>query len=98
MGARSGAFPKSSLARILQALLLSPTMRRSRLFLLITVLSVLPLQASSQEPTSEGFIVRLRDALESRDLPRYIGLFAPALRESERASFASRIEENGPTS
>ena len=73
-------------------------MRKSWPILLATVLSVFPLQAADQEPAAEEFIVRLRDALESKDLPRYIECFAPDLRQGEQESLASRFAELGVAS
>ncbi len=73
-------------------------MRRSWSFCLVTMLLALPLPALSQEPTAEEFVARLRDALESRDMPRYLEAFAPEQREGERQALASRFEGLGMTS
>lgn len=70
-------------------------MRSKQLLVVAAILSVLPLQALSQEPTAEDFVGRLRDALESRDVPRYLDAFAPEIREGERQSIASRLEGRG---
>jgi Peptidase family M1 domain len=70
-------------------------MRRRWLLCLAAVLSVLPLPVRCQEPTAEEFIGRFREALESKDLPRYLDAFAPDIREEERQSLASRFEGLG---
>jgi hypothetical protein len=70
-------------------------MRRRWILSLAAVLLVLPLPVQCQEPTAEEFIGRVRQALESKDLPRYLEAFAPEVREGERASLAYRFGDLG---
>ncbi len=70
-------------------------MRRRWTYALAAVLSALPFPARGQEPTADEFIGRVREALESKDLPRYLDAFAPAIREQERESLASRFGDRG---
>ncbi len=70
-------------------------MRRKLSLCFAAILSVLPLQVLSQEPSAEDFVGRFREALESKDLPSYIDAFAPEIREGERQSLSSRLEGLG---
>jgi hypothetical protein len=70
-------------------------MRPKRLLCLAAVLSVLPIPGRSQEPTAEAFVNRVREALEARDVERYLDAFAPDVREGERASIASHFGDLG---
>lgn len=73
-------------------------MRRRWILCLAAVLSVLPVPVRGQEPTAEAFVNRVREALEAKDVEKYLDAFAPDIRERERESLASRLEELGMNS
>jgi hypothetical protein len=70
-------------------------MRRRWILCFAAVLSVVPVLARDQEPTAEAFVSRIREALEARDVERYLDGFAPAVREAERAALSSRFGDLG---
>lgn len=70
-------------------------MRKAVLLCLSALLTFPVVPVPGQEPGAEAFIGRVREALEARNVEGYLGAFAPALREPERAALASRFEELG---